>query len=198
MQTIYRKRLASSAAAGIILGMSIGSAKAAPVITSVNADLSVSPYSFSYLGSTFTFTGTGGFPNYLAVSTSGSAAVRTVFGTPSTDFTDRGGPVVYDQNTLGGFGSFPVSTSIPYTNGDNFLGLRVTSAGKDYYGFAFSTNAVLNSYGFETSADTGITATTATGTGTVPEPASWALMVAGFGLVGVTVRRRQRPVIHLA
>ncbi len=29
-----------------------------------------------------------------------------------------------------------------------------------------------------------------TGIGTVPEPASWALMVAGFGLVGTAVRRR--------
>lgn len=26
--------------------------------------------------------------------------------------------------------------------------------------------------------------------GVVPEPASWALMIAGFGLVGATVRRR--------
>jgi hypothetical protein len=25
----------------------------------------------------------------------------------------------------------------------------------------------------------------------VPEPASWALMIAGFGLIGVTARRRQ-------
>lgn len=29
--------------------------------------------------------------------------------------------------------------------------------------------------------------------GVVPEPASWALMLAGFGLVGLVVRRRQRP-----
>ena len=29
-----------------------------------------------------------------------------------------------------------------------------------------------------------------TGTGTVPEPASWTLMIAGFGLVGTALRRR--------
>jgi hypothetical protein len=29
--------------------------------------------------------------------------------------------------------------------------------------------------------------------GGVPEPASWAMMITGFGLVGATLRRRQRP-----
>ncbi|QXQ08555.1 PEPxxWA-CTERM sorting domain-containing protein [Sphingosinicellaceae bacterium] len=28
----------------------------------------------------------------------------------------------------------------------------------------------------------------------VPEPASWALLVAGFGMVGANLRRRERPV----
>lgn len=32
-------------------------------------------------------------------------------------------------------------------------------------------------------------------TAAVPEPASWALMMVGFGLVGVSVRRRQRSVV---
>lgn len=197
MGKIYLKRLACAAAAGVVMGVGVGPALAAPVITSVNADLSTSPYSFSYLGGTFTFTGTGGFPNYLGVSTSGTAAVRTVFGSPSTDFTDRS-LVVYDSNTLGGFGSFPAPTSIPYTNGDNFLGLRVTSGGQSYYGFLFTTNSVLNSFGFETSANTGITATTEVGAAAVPEPSCWALMVGGFGLIGATVRRRQRLIVQAA
>jgi hypothetical protein len=33
-----------------------------------------------------------------------------------------------------------------------------------------------------------------TATGTVPEPASWAMMIAGFGLVGAAMRRRARAV----
>ena len=36
---------------------------------------------------------------------------------------------------------------------------------------------------------------TAAPTGTVPEPASWALMVAGFGLVGFGIRRRSRTIV---
>jgi hypothetical protein len=31
----------------------------------------------------------------------------------------------------------------------------------------------------------------ASGTGVVPEPASWAMLIAGFGLVGATAHRRR-------
>lgn len=34
-----------------------------------------------------------------------------------------------------------------------------------------------------------------TGVGTVPEPATWALMIAGFGLVGFAARRRPTPAL---
>ncbi len=32
----------------------------------------------------------------------------------------------------------------------------------------------------------------------IPEPASWAMLIAGFGLVGAVARRRQHPVVSLA
>ena len=35
-------------------------------------------------------------------------------------------------------------------------------------------------------------------TGSVPEPASWALMLGGFGLVGGAMRRRQRSTVRFA
>lgn len=179
-------------ASGLLLstGLAVAPVQAAPVITTLNADLSTSPYTFSFLGGSFTFTGTGGFPDYLAVSTSGGAAVRTVFGSPSTDFTNRS-TVVYDQNILGGYGSFPALTTIRFTNGENFLGLRVTSGGQDYYGFAFTTDNVLNSFGFETAANTAITATTDLAVAPVPEPASWAMMISGMALAGAMMRRRR-------
>jgi hypothetical protein len=193
---------ASSAALALMLGTPTVS-HAAPVITTVNANLLTNQYSFSFLGGSFTFAGMNNFPNYLAVSTgitSGApagttAAVSTVAGGPSTDFTDRG-IVVYDQNTLGGFGSFPALTTVPFTNGDNFLGLRVTSGGQTYFGFAFTTNATLNSFGFETTPNTGIMATTALTA--VPEPATWAMMIGGFGLIGSTMRRRKRLSVRFA
>lgn len=163
---------------------------AAPMITAVGTDVSTSPFSFSYLGSTFTISKGDGFGSLISVSTAGSAAVRTVFGSPSTDFTDRGVPL-YDANTLGGYGSFPVTTPVGASNGANFLGLRVTSAGQSFYGFLYTTNANVNSYGFESLANTGITATT-TVPAAVPEPATWALMILGFGAIGYAMRRGQR------
>jgi hypothetical protein len=38
----------------------------------------------------------------------------------------------------------------------------------------------------------------AAGIGAVPEPASWALMIGGFGLVGGAMRRRQRVAVRFA
>jgi hypothetical protein len=189
-------RGASYAVAGLLLSLTAIPAHSAPVITTVNADLSASPFTFSFLGSTFTLTGTGGFPNYLSVSTTGGAAVRTVFGGPSTDFPNRG-TIVYDQNTLGGFGSFASLTTIPYTNGENFLGLRVTAGGQDYYGFLYSTDTVLNSYGFETVANVGITPTTELAAA-VPEATSWAMMIGGFGIAGGALRSRRRVAVRYA
>jgi hypothetical protein len=40
--------------------------------------------------------------------------------------------------------------------------------------------------------------TTGGGGGAVPEPTTWMLMISGFGLVGVTARRRQRATVRFA
>ena len=167
--------------AGVALVIALGApayVSAAPVITAVNANLLTEPFTFSFMGSSFSFGGMNTFPDYINVSTTGTGAVRMVAGSPSTDFTNRGA-VVYDADTLGGYKSFPTTTTVPTSNGRNFLGLRVTVDGQKYYGFAYTTNAVLNSYGFETAANTGIRATTAI-PAAVPEPSSWAMMIAGF------------------
>lgn len=179
-------------AAGLSLGFVLAAipASATPVITAVGANLTTSPFSFSYLGDTFTFSNGAGFPNFFSVSTANGAAVRTVFGSPSTDFTNRS-TVTYDQSILGGYASFSLPTIVSYTNGDNFLGLSVTSANQTYYGFAYTTNAVLNSFGFETAPNTGIVATTAI-PAAVPESATWAMMILGMGAVGFAMRRRQK------
>ena len=180
--------LSKTAALALASALAIAAAapaQASPVITQVGQDLSTGSYDINFKGGTITFANGIGFPSYIAVSTNDTGAVRTVFGSPSTDFTDRG-YAFYDANTLGGFASVATSTPIYATNGRNFLGLRVESGGQFYYGFAYTTDNVLNSYGFENQANTGILGTTA-----VPEPATWALMIAGFGLVGAAMRRRR-------
>jgi hypothetical protein len=82
------------------------------------------------------------------------------------------------------------------SNGDNFLGLRVTSAGQNYYGFLYSTDALVNSYGFESQADAGIIPTTAV-PAAVPEPATWAMMILGFGAIGYAMRGRRRVTVRI-
>ncbi len=172
------------AAGALMFAMITPAAQAAPIIFGLNADLSAGPVSFNVLGGNFTLFATGDFFSPLAVQTSGNAAFRTVFGQPSSDFTNRG-YVSYDANTLGGFGAVPTKTTVNYSNGDNFLGLRVGNGSTFYYGFAYTTNSTLNSVGFETSPNTAIHAVTA-----VPEPLTWTMLIAGFGAVGAVMRRR--------
>ncbi len=53
-------------------------------------------------------------------------------------------------------------------------------------------------YSFSTAADNYTLQFRTDLAGTVPEPASWALMIAGFGLVGAAMRRRHALGAHIA
>ena len=83
-----------------------------------------------------------------------------------------------------------MSITIPYSNGDNYLGLRATQNGQNYFGYAFFTHTILNSYAFETAANTAISIDT--NVPAVREPASWAMMILGMGAVGFAMRRRSK------
>lgn len=64
--------------------------------------------------------------------------------------------------------------------GDTYYGLRFSANGVDYKGYAGVTSdgSTINRIGYTPS--------------DVPEPATWALMIAGFGGVGMAMRRRRR------
>jgi hypothetical protein len=164
-------------------------ASAAVVYTSVNADLSTAPYSFTADGGTFTFSSTGDIFNPLAVQTSSTAEVSSFGGflgipvEPTSDFINRG-TVTFGP---GSYASFSSPTEVPYSNGDNYIGLEAIDGGNTFYGFAYTNNATLVSYGFDTVANEVVTATTA-----VPEPAAWLLMMAGIGVLGGMLRLRRR------
>ena len=176
------------------------SAGAVPVITAVNANLAAAPYTFSYMGAAFTFGATGDIFGPLNVRDTADGAISSFGGflgipvSPSPSFTNRG-TVTYGPSDS--FAAFPTTTAVSYSNGKNFLGLRVTSGGSNYYGFAYTTNSVLNSFGFETAADTAITATTAIPA--VPEPATWVMLLFGFAMTGAAVRYgRRRTAVRYA
>ena len=192
-QLKYSKMLISSSVAAAALYAA--SAQAAPFTVNVGSDFVAAPTSISFEGSTFTLSPSGDIFSPAAVTTLGGAAVSAFGGfagfsvTPSTDFPDRGsGILTYGPSTQ--FASFPTATTIPYSNGDNYLGLRATQNGQDYFGYAFFTNTILNSFAFETAANTAISINTSTSA--VPEPASWAMMILGMGAVGFAMRRRSK------
>jgi hypothetical protein len=190
------KKLALAACAISSVAVSLAPANAAAVITNVNADLSAAPFTFNYMGSSFTFGFNGDYfgGGPLTISTAGGGEVNTIFGQPTTNFVDRG---VVSFGPSMQYAAFASATPIRFSNGDNFIGLRaVTAGGEEFYGFAFSTNNVLNTVGFETVAGATITATIAAGA--VPEPASWAMMIGGFGMLGAAARRRARTTVTYA
>ncbi|UAK26405.1 PEPxxWA-CTERM sorting domain-containing protein [Sphingomonas nostoxanthinifaciens] len=194
---LLRYRLCVSATF-VLLGVAAATAPAtaAPVLVGVATDFASSPFSFTVDGSTFTFSGTGDIFGPTAIQTSGGAAVNSFGGflgipvEPTSYFVDRGTVSFGPGDPFASFGS---GAAVPYSNGNNFIGLRATQNGADYYGYAFTTDSVLNAYAFETAPGTAITASTA-----VPEPISWSLMVGGFGLVGAAMRRRRVAGVRFA
>jgi len=181
-------------ACAVVCAIAVPSAaNADPHIVNVGQSYMSTPVTFTLGDSTFTFSGTGDWFNPTAVQTSGTGEINTIFGQPTTYFVDRGVVTFGASNQYAGFSS---PTTISYSNGDNFIGLRATSGADVFYGFAFTTGDVLNSYGFETTPGATVTATVAGApAGAVPEPASWALMLTGFGLAGSAMRMRRRSVL---
>lgn len=161
---------------------------AAQSITAIGVDFATTPYTYSIGGSTFTFSGTGNIFAPTAIATGGTGMVNTIFGSPTTYFVDRG-TVTFGPGQQ--YGSFPTATPINFSNGDNFFGLSATLNGSTIYGFAYTTNTILNSVGFNLTPGATITATTAI-PAAVPEPATWLMMLVGFGAVGAVMRRGRR------
>lgn len=194
---INRARLLSrsgTVAAAVLLTLAATPANAQSV-TAIGANFATTPYTYSIGGNTFTFSGTGDPFGPLAISTGGGAMVNTIFGSPTTNFVNRG-TVTFGSGMQ--YGSFPSATPIRFSNGDNFIGLSALLNGSTYYGYAFTTNSILNSIGFSTVPGAAITATTAIPSA-VPEPATWLTMLIGFGAVGGAMRvRRRRPALQAA
>lgn len=191
MKSVY---LAACAAVAVVVSAPV---QAAPIVTTVNADLLTAPITAIFNGATFTFSATNSLTQPLSVQSNSTGAFSAFGGfagialRPSTSFTNRG-TVTYGPS-FGQFASFTSPSKPSTSNGDNFIGLRAAVGNDFYYGYAFTTNNTLNSYAFETTANTAITATTAVAAA-VPEPATWAMMILGMGVVGFAMRRRKKNV----
>jgi hypothetical protein len=142
----------------------------------------------AYVGTTInvTFTGTGG-----ATQTFASIGLPDFSGGPSTntvagDLSDQTVYRVVDtgaggtgNSTTGANTSYDL-TELGFTLGSQFDGQTLESAtitGNGYEGLIL-----------------GATVTSlASTTGAVPEPATWAMMIGGFGVLGLTLRRARKP-----
>ena len=120
--------------------------------------------------------------------------------------TDMAGNVLQSLATPGGVGAYVANVTWTLTAGADYRLLQTTASNEywTYYGGAAPSNADISlidtgtfSYDIHAAGISGTDywaafngITTASGAG-VPEPATWALMIMGFGLVGATARSRK-------
>lgn len=78
-------------------------------------------------------------------------------------------------------------------NFTGFFSFTLGGAGSKF-GFSImnlSTTPTIGTFGYSRDGTIYSSSTVGVTSGAVPEPASWAMMIAGFGLAGTTMRRRQ-------
>lgn len=171
----------------------------AAIVGVADVDLTSGPFTYTpTAGTSFTFSydPQGSFdPNPVLVQTSGTGET-TAFGgflgiplQPSTFFTRAN--VEIGANTFPGFAAFPAATRIPASLSSGDLGLRYAIGSDFFYGYARIENSDLVQLRFQTLPNVSIIA------GSVPEPATWVMMIMGFGFAGYAARRR-KPVLAIA
>lgn len=154
------------------------SAKAAIVLTSPNADFSAAPYTISFGGGAATYTFTDIYDQstdpltVAAVSTGGSAMVNSF----------SGQPIAFQEGALIGatgydFSPLPTPSGIPDSIAQDSIGLEFSLADGIHYGFVTTRGPEVILYGYNTTPGGFITVG-------VPEPATWVMLIVGFGVVG--------------
>lgn len=176
---------------GLFALLGSASGQAAVVSNVVNQDFSGSSISFGY-GPIFTLSDNGsGFPSPVSITTTADSAVTSLslFGpTVPTSYFDpvRGGTLVFDGNFTQ-YSSFLNPTAIDFSATPTYIGLRVTVDNQFHYGYAQFQGTFLKAYAFESLPGVGIAAGSLS---PVPEPESYALMLAGLGVMGFVARKR--------
>ena len=161
----------SAPASALLTGNSVGIQYIFPDITTVYQDL----------GSNLVGTdGPTAFPGYFDFSFTDATATASAFqfggSWTSTSFN---GYRLYDfNNTIAAF------TSVTINPASNMVGLDASR-------ITFDANNIYVNWNGLAFAPATIVTLDINGGSAVPEPASWAMMIGGFGLVGAAMRRRK-------
>lgn len=150
------------------------------------------PYTYDFGGGnsvTFTTVDKGFSFAPAGVSTGGSTQIASL-GAPFYDpaqptsyFSNRGGSIGPD--TLAQYVGYSAPAAIAYSISDSIIGLRFDLGQGYQYGYAQIAGSTLQGFRFETTPGLGVNIAA------VPEPASWALLISGFGIIGLAMRRRR-------
>ena len=135
--------------------------------------------------------------NFTAPGYTGSGHFHTLDSAPSTVVGIDG---LLNGNMITGLSSFASANQTLLAGAPYFTinGISFTAGGVSYnlydYGWPGITNSVDNPGGGYAALTPLATISVTEVTAGVPEAATWAMMIFGFGLVGASARRRQRVV----
>ncbi|MEO6248896.1 MAG: PEPxxWA-CTERM sorting domain-containing protein [Sphingomicrobium sp.] len=166
-----------------VLALSSGAYASATVSDGTCATSNVSPTATACVGF---FTG-----NTLSNNTTDNATISASLSTLGvsnyTTFSD------YATTTVSGLGGLTdLSTLFGNLTGTNVFGIHFGGGAGGGETAFYSIDFGTGSSSFKLNLPNSSSVTLFSGTGAVPEPATWAMMLLGFGAMGVSMRRRRR------
>jgi hypothetical protein len=195
------------AATGVALGLTVP-ASATIVGYAPGIDFGASgPYTVSLFdGSSYTFSALVLDPSdtkyrTAALATTGNAtAYGGGFIGGGNAYTSYSAGSATPGNNFGGdFITAPTARPIDYSLTDTYVALRFGAGPSIHYGYAEIAGTTLLRFAYNNIAGGSITTGDAItrAPAAVPEPASWAMMLGGFGMIGGALRSRRKALFSL-